>query len=45
MVNYQVQYLRSRNAAPIIRDYMYEEEARLRGLEEAPEWTVQAAAE
>jgi cyclopropane-fatty-acyl-phospholipid synthase len=45
MVNYQVQYLRSRNAAPIIRDYMYEEETRLRGLEKAPEWTVQVAAE
>jgi cyclopropane-fatty-acyl-phospholipid synthase len=45
LVNYQVQYMRSRNAAPIIRDYMYEEEARLRDAETAPEWTVKVAAE
>jgi cyclopropane-fatty-acyl-phospholipid synthase len=45
MVNFQVQYMKSRNAAPIIRDYMVEEEARLRASEKAPEWTVQVAAE
>ncbi|MEI9849864.1 MAG: cyclopropane-fatty-acyl-phospholipid synthase family protein [Sphingomonas sp.] len=44
MVNFQVQYLRSRDAVPIIRDFMYEEEARLRDLDEAPEWTVKVAA-
>jgi hypothetical protein len=27
---YQIQYLRDREAAPIVRDYMGEEEARLR---------------
>lgn len=45
MVNYQVQYMKSRNAAPIVRDYMIEEEARLRASETAPEWTVTVAAE
>lgn len=31
LVNYQLQYSRSRTALPITRDYMVEEEARLRG--------------
>ena len=31
LVNYQLQYSRSRTALPITRDYMAEEEARLRG--------------
>ncbi|HEV2078815.1 MAG TPA: cyclopropane-fatty-acyl-phospholipid synthase family protein [Allosphingosinicella sp.] len=30
MINYQVQYIRDRHALPITRDYMIEEEARLR---------------
>jgi cyclopropane-fatty-acyl-phospholipid synthase len=30
MVNYQIQYLRSRDAVPIIRDHMFEDEQRLR---------------
>ena len=30
MINYQVQYIRDRHALPITRDYMQEEEARLR---------------
>jgi len=30
MVNYQVQYIRDRNALPITRDYMFEGEAKLR---------------
>ena len=36
MVNYQFQYIRNRRALPITRDYMFEAEARLRSLEEAP---------
>jgi cyclopropane-fatty-acyl-phospholipid synthase len=36
MVNYQLQYIRDRRAVPIIRDYMFEAEARLRTLEKAP---------
>jgi len=43
LVNYQVQYLRSRDAVPMTRDYMYVEEERLRGLEYWPE--ARAAAE
>ena len=45
MVNFQIQYMRSREAAPITRDYMFEEEARLRTLEQAPEWHLRNAAE
>ena len=45
MVNYQIQFMRSREAAPITRDYMFDEEARLRGLEQPPEWHVDRAAE
>jgi len=30
LVNWQVQYLRKRDAVPLTREYMYEEEARLR---------------
>jgi cyclopropane-fatty-acyl-phospholipid synthase len=45
MVNYQVQYMRHRDAAPMVRDYMVHEEERLRGLDEAPEWHIAAAAE
>ena len=45
MVNYQVQYLRHRDAAPMVRDYMVHEEERLRGLDVAPEWHIAAAAE
>ena len=43
LVNFQVQYLKSRKAAPIVRDYMVEEEARLRGLEAPPKWHLEAA--
>ena len=45
MANFQVQYMKSREAAPIIRDYMFAEEERLRGLEEAPRWHLDQAAE
>ena len=37
MVNWQVQFLRRRDAVPMTRDYMYEEEARLREAEDAPQ--------
>ncbi|HEX8215474.1 MAG TPA: cyclopropane-fatty-acyl-phospholipid synthase family protein [Allosphingosinicella sp.] len=42
LVNFQVQYLRSRDASPITRDYMFEEEARLRTLEQPPQWHLAA---
>ena len=45
MSNFQIQYLKSRESAPIIRDYMFEEEERLRGLEQAPRWRFDQAAE
>lgn len=35
MVNYQIQYIRRRNALPITRDYMSEAENRLRALTQA----------
>ncbi len=45
MVNWQIQYLKRRDAAPIIRDDMFKEEERLRGLEQAPAWRFGRAAE
>ena len=45
LVNWQVQYLRRRDAVPMTRDYMIEEERRLRELEEAPRWRFSTAAE
>ena len=42
LVNYQVQYMRSRDAAPITRDYMFDEEKRLRTLEQPPQWHLAA---
>jgi cyclopropane-fatty-acyl-phospholipid synthase len=45
MVNWQLQYVKRRDAIPMTRDYMYEESARLRGLEEPPEWHLARAAE
>jgi len=41
-VNWQVQYVRRRDALPIVRDHMVEEEARLRETEPAPEWHLAA---
>ncbi len=35
LVNWQVQFIRSRDAIPMTRDYMYEEEARLRAADGA----------
>ena len=37
LVNWQVQFLRRSGAVPITRDYMYEEEARLRARDVAPQ--------
>ena len=45
LVNWQLQYLKQRDAVPITRDYLFEEEKRLRGLEHAPEWHLAQAAE
>jgi cyclopropane-fatty-acyl-phospholipid synthase len=42
MVNWQLQYVRRRDALPITRDYMFEEEARLRDAEAPPEWHLAA---
>ncbi len=43
LVNWQLQYLKHRDAVPVIRDYMVEEEARLRELERPPERRLAAA--
>ena len=45
MVNWQLQYVKQRDAIPMTRDYMYEESERLRALEEPPEWHLSRAAE
>jgi len=45
MVNWQLQYVKRRDAIPMTRDYMYEEAERLRALEEPPEWHLSRAAE
>ena len=45
MVNWQVQYVKRRDALPMTRDYMYEEEERLRASEAPPEWHLSRAAE
>jgi cyclopropane-fatty-acyl-phospholipid synthase len=45
LVNWQLQYVKRRDAIPMTWDYMFEEEKRLHGLEDAPEWHVRAAAE
>jgi cyclopropane-fatty-acyl-phospholipid synthase len=42
MVNWQLQFVRRRDAIPMTRDYMHEESARLRSLEEPPEWHLAA---
>ena len=42
LVNWQLQYLRRRDAVPMTREYMFEEEERLRGLEEPPQWHLAA---
>ncbi|MDB5672064.1 MAG: cfa 2 [Alphaproteobacteria bacterium] len=45
LVNWQLQYVKQRGAVPITRDYLFDEEARLRSLEQAPEWHLSQAAE
>ncbi|MGZ8346350.1 MAG: class I SAM-dependent methyltransferase, partial [Allosphingosinicella sp.] len=45
LVNWQLQYLKRRDAIPMTRDFIFEEEVRLRGLEEPPEWHLSRAAE
>lgn len=45
LVNWQVQFLRHRNAVPMTRDYMYEEEARLRDSDVVPARPIGIAAE
>src|SRR6185436_9782337 len=45
LVNWQLQYVKQRDAIPMTREYMDEEERRLRASEEAPEWHLSRAAE
>ena len=45
LVNWQLQYIKRRDSIPMTRDFMFEEEERLRGAEEPPEWHLSRAAE
>jgi cyclopropane-fatty-acyl-phospholipid synthase len=38
LVNWQLQYVKDRNAIPMTREYIHEESARLRDLGEVPSW-------
>ena len=38
MVNWQLQYVKRRDAIPMTRDYIHEESARLRASDTAPAW-------
>ncbi|HEY5712038.1 MAG TPA: cyclopropane-fatty-acyl-phospholipid synthase family protein [Allosphingosinicella sp.] len=42
LVNWQLQYVKQRDAIPMTREYMDEEERRLRASEEAPAWHLAA---
>jgi cyclopropane-fatty-acyl-phospholipid synthase len=42
LVNWQVQYVKRRDALPMTRDFMYEEERRLRAAERPPQWHLAA---
>jgi cyclopropane-fatty-acyl-phospholipid synthase len=42
LVNFQLQYVKRRDALPMTRDYMYEESQRLRDSEDAPKWHLAA---
>jgi cyclopropane-fatty-acyl-phospholipid synthase len=42
LVNWQLQYLKRRDAIPMTRESMFEEEARLRALEAPPAWHLAA---
>ncbi len=43
LVNWQLQYVKDRAAIPMTGDYVYEESARLRALEEPPQWHLDPA--
>lgn len=45
LVNWQLVYVKDREAIPMTRDFMHEESERLRNLEQAPEWHLAQAAE
>ncbi|MBX3561006.1 MAG: class I SAM-dependent methyltransferase [Sphingomonas sp.] len=42
LVNWQLQYLKRRDAVPMTRDYMHEEASRLRDSDTAPAWHLAA---
>jgi cyclopropane-fatty-acyl-phospholipid synthase len=42
LVNWQLQYVKRRDALPMTRDFMYEEERRLRASEQPPQWHLAA---
>jgi cyclopropane-fatty-acyl-phospholipid synthase len=42
LVNWQVQYVRRRDALPMTRDYLFQEEERLRAEEVPPQWHLAA---
>jgi cyclopropane-fatty-acyl-phospholipid synthase len=42
LVNWQIQYVKRRDALPITRDFMFEEEERLRTAEQPPQWHLAA---
>ena len=42
LVNWQLQYVKRRDAIPMTRDYMFEEAGRLHTSDEAPEWHLAA---
>ena len=42
LVNWQLQYVKRRDAIPMTWDYMFEEERRLHALDEAPQWHLAA---
>lgn len=43
LVNWQLIYVKERDAIPMTGDFVYEESARLRGLEEPPQWHLDPA--
>jgi cyclopropane-fatty-acyl-phospholipid synthase len=45
LVNWQLQYVKRRDALPMVRDYLFEEEQRLRAADVAPAWHLAQAAE
>ncbi|MXO64916.1 methyltransferase domain-containing protein [Altererythrobacter endophyticus] len=45
LVNWQLIYVKDREALPMTREFIHEESARLRSLEEPPQWHLAQAAE